>query len=219
MTLDIHLLGAGALRQLQHDPAAEPDFALLIGTCLQLFPEQIAGLTVDEVPEVVDGGFRVGDWRDLHLLRGLALASEQLPTGELASLSEADLEARIEAFYAQADQATAFPHLIHHADDSGFYLPFALEQPFSFEGLAPGDDPAREGEVTVSVASSLGLLQELDRLNAVLALPGDVGELGDEDAFIALAEAHRWPTVAWVWGVLHLFARLSVQGSSFIKFG
>jgi hypothetical protein len=214
MSLDLHLLGESAIRQIQQDPASRPAFSLLIGHCLQMWPEAIGALEVHEPPEWLAEGFRVGDQQDLHLLRALAVAGETRPADSLASLTEADLLAVIEAFYAQEDQATRFPHLIHHADDSGFYVPFDLPHPLAIEGVPPG----AEADEVLSVASSSALLAELDAVNAWLQCPGDVGQLGEE-AFTAWAAGQRWPTVAYVWGVLRGFARESLACSGFIQLG
>lgn len=212
MSLDLHLLGESAIRQIQQDPASRPAFSLLIGHGLQMFPEALGALEVHEPPDWLADGFRVGVRQDLHLLRALAVAAETRPADRLAILTEADLLAVIEAFYAQDDQATRFPHLVHHADDSGFYVPFDLPHPLAIEGVPPGGD----AEIVLSVASSSALLVELDELNAWLQCPGDAGELGDE-AFTDMTMRHRWPTVAYVWGVLHGFARESLACSGFIE--
>ena len=72
-------------------------------------------------------------------------------------------------------------------------------------------------KISITFGSCAGLLAELDRLNAALQLPGDAGEVG-EDAFAALAEKHRWPTAAAVWGILRLYARESLERPGFIQF-
>lgn len=211
MGLDVVMLGSPTLKAMKADPSVEPELRMLIQYCVKQFPE---ARTMDiKVPaEVVKDGHRIGGYSDLHMLRGLAVAIDRSPD-TVAGLAESDLESIAESFYASANPNTDFPHLIHHPDDSGFYVPFALPAPFVIQGVPRGYDE----KISITFGSSVALLDELDRLNGALGLPGDLGEVGEE-AFEALAAKHRWPTAAQVWGVLRLYARESVERPGFIQF-
>ena len=211
MGLDIVMLGSPTLKAMKADPSAEPELRMLIQYCVKQFPE---AKTVDikDPAEIVKGGHRIGGYSDLHILRGLAVALDRSPD-TVPGLAESDLESIAESFYASANPNTDYPNLIHHPDDSGFYVPFFLPAPFVIQGVPRGYDE----KISITFGSSVGLLDELDRLNHVLGLPGDIGELG-EKAFVALADKHRWPTAANVWGVLRLYARESVERPGFIQF-
>jgi hypothetical protein len=211
MGLDVVMLGKEALVGMKADRTSEPELALVVGFCVRNIPEA-AKIDVKEISELVRDGHRVGNYSDLHILRGLAVTRESAPAA-LESKSESDLNSAIESFYQQENQTTGYRHLINHADDSGFYVPLELPEPIAIEGIPPGEDE----KVTLSLGSSPALLRELDVLNEVLGLPGDIGDLGEEE-FVRVTESHRWPVAAYVWGVLHLYARESVATSSFIQF-
>ena len=211
MGLDVVMLGSPTLREMKADPAAEPDFRMLILYCAKEYP-QAGTVDIKDPAEVVSEGHQVGAYSDLHILRGLALASEQ-SADKLDDMTENDLAAIAEKFYAKPQDETAYPNLINHPDDSGYYVPFELPSPMVIEGIPRGYDE----KVSITFGSSVGLLAELERVNHLLQLPGDLGELG-ADAFTALAEKHRWPTAAYVWGVLRLYARESLERPGFIQF-
>ena len=211
MGLDVVMLGSPTLREMKADPHAMPELRMVIQYCFKHYPQAGSVDIKDPDPIVVDG-HRVGAYSDLHILRGMALAHEQSTTNIL-DFSESDLGSVAEAFYAQDTPVTGFPHLINHPDDSGFYVPFSIPTPMVVTGKPPG----QEEKVSVTFGSSVGLLEELDRINQLLGLPGDLGQLG-ESQFLALAEKHRWPTAAYVWGVLRLYARESLERPGFIEF-
>ena len=61
------------------------------------------------------------------------------------------------------------------------------------------------------------MLDELDELALVLAMPGDRGSLSEKHFEQAVSD-HRWPTAAYVWGLLHWYARESVRAKTLIVF-
>lgn len=211
MGLDVVMLGSPSLKAMKADPSVEPELRMVIQYCVKQFPEA-REVDIKDPAAIVKGGHRIGGYSDLHILRGLAVAMDRSPDA-VSGLAESDLESIAESFYASGNPDTDYPHLIHHPDDSGFYVPFALPAPFVIQGVPPGYDE----KVSITFGSSVGLLDELDRLNQALALPGDLGEVGEE-AFATLADQHRWPTAAQVWGVLRLYARESVERPGFIQF-
>lgn len=211
MGLDIVMLGSPALREMKADPQAMPELRMVILYCAKNYPH--AGkVDIKDPADIVADGHRVGAYSDLHLLRGLALAQEQSNL-DRKDLSEEDLGAVAEAFYAQERKATQFPNLINHPDDSGYYVPFELPEPMVVSGMPAGYDE----KLSVTFGSSAGLLKELERINEVLELSGDLGQIG-ESAFMDICAKHRWPTAAYVWGVLRLYARESLERPGFIEF-
>ena len=69
----------------------------------------------------------------------------------------------------------------------------------------------------INLGSSEGLLEELDELAPILEMPGDRGSLSEKHFEQAVAD-HRWPTAAYVWGLLHWYARESVRAKTLIVF-
>jgi len=162
-------------------------------------------------------GDRVGLYSDLHILRGLALRFERAGTQALEGATEGDLQAETDRFYeAQPALPTRFIHLVNHSDCDGVYVPLPLAEPVTVSGTLKLPD-ADEEAVNVSIGSSEGLLDELDELAPLLALPGDRGSLSEKHFEQAVAD-HRWPTAAYVWGLLHWYARESVRGKTLIVF-
>lgn len=99
--------------------------------------------------------------------------------------------------------AWGFRHIIMTANEVR-YIPAEFPEPLLVE--EEGSD-----EVT-SVGSSYKLREELDELNRHLLLPGDYGDLGDEEAWkIYDNEGDPWRFVKWVWVVLHWLSRESIK--------
>ncbi len=149
------------------------------------------------------------------MLRGLAIAVDRLGHGADV-LTEEDFDEAIEEFYESGKSETGFPHLLHHSDAEGYYVPYTLPEPMVVTATVKDEDGEDE-ETVISIGSSPALLAELDRLAPHLGLTQDMGELGEEE-FDELAAAHKWPTAAWVWGVLHWYARESTRGMTFMQF-
>jgi len=170
-------------------------------------------VSIGETPELLADGHRLGSYSALHVLRGLAVWHER--GKPLADATEAAFYDTSRAYYEQVAQgpASRFQHLINHSDCDGYYVPYSIPGPLLLNYTPPEDDEDSDGPQQLSVGSSLGLLRELDELAPLLALAGDLGELGEAD-FGAAADAHRWPTAAWVWGVLHCYARESVLNNT-----
>lgn len=211
MGLDIVMLGSPTIAEMKADPSAELELRMVIQYSVLHYASARA-VDIKDPSDLVAGGHRVGGYSDLHILRGLAMAIEQSHP-RLHDLTEQELEVIAESFYRQEQPTTTFPHLINHPDDSGFYVPYELPTPMTISGIPKGYDE----KINVTFGSSVSLLAELERLNAALQLPGDLGELGEE-AFVALAEQHKWPTATYVWGVLRLYARESLERPGFVQF-
>jgi hypothetical protein len=162
-------------------------------------------------------GDRLGLYSDLHILRGLALRLERAGAESLAQCTEAELQEETDRFYdTEPPLATRFQHLVNHSDCDGVYVPLPLREPVTVSGTLklPGAD---EEDVNVSIGSSEALLEELDELDPILAMPGDRGSLSEKHFEQTVAE-HRWPTAAYVWGLLHWYARESVRSKTLIVF-
>jgi len=214
MGLDIVMIGAKSLAESANE---DLPLALTVNYLVRNVPEATK-LSLGEPGEALADGHRIGSYSALHMLRGLAVAYE----GQGASvqeLSEDDLESTIDAFYARDDDApTRFEHLINHSDAEGYYVPMEIGEPVGIEYRPAADDPDPEAGVeNVSIGSSLALLRELNELQPVLGLEGDLGELG-EAAFERRVSEHRWPTAAHVWGLLRWYARESAGKKLFILF-
>jgi hypothetical protein len=208
MGLDIIMIGNKEVKEAYEDP----EFKVLVRFINQNFPED-ATREIGELTGDLEGGHPVGMYSHLHVLRGLALAAEQSASGELSSLSEDDFDKRAEAYYGQGNYKTRYVHLLNHRDDGGFYAPVHFAEPVNFRATVKGcGEP-----VIANIGSSPGLLDELDDLNTHLQMPGDLGQLG-MDAFERACEKSRWPTAAYVWGVLRFYARESSERFMFVVF-
>ena len=162
-------------------------------------------------------GDRVGLYSDLHVLRGLALRFERIGASALQDATEEDLQGETDRFAeAEPPETTRFINLVNHSDCDGVYVPLPLREPVTVSGSLklPG---AEEEAVNVSIGSSEGLLEELDELAPILEMPGDRGSLSEKHFEQAVAD-HRWPTAAYVWGLLHWYARESVRAKTLIVF-
>lgn len=74
-------------------------------------------------------------------------------------------------------------------------------------------------EIT-SAGSSYRLYQELEEINKHLQMPGDYGELGDEEAWKFYDnEDDPWRFVNWTWIVLHWMARESINTKLSMRVG
>lgn len=209
MGLDVVMLGGNEIDQ---ESRTDPVVSLLIQCLIHFYPDQAADVDFGRCPSVVSDGHRVGGYSDLHVLRGLAIATETR-RDEIESLCERDLVDEAERFYGATDQVTCFPHLINHADDSGFYVPFNIPEPVAFE--APIGEDGRP--VALGYGSCNQLLAELIALNDLLKMPGDAGEL-DPRRLNEVVSSHRWPVAAHVWAVLHLYAREASDKNLIIRF-
>lgn len=207
MGLNVVMIGDDEIK----DARENPDFALLIQYLTQNHPEA-AHIDIGKCPASVAHGHRVGRYSAIHVLRGLAITSESNPA-RLHSLTEEDLEAEIERFYEGTDPETRFPHLVHHPDDSGFYVPVDIPEPVAFEATIAGEDDP----IFVALGSSKRLLSELDALNEHLRMPGDAGTLTEQELDRAVS-SHKWPTAAYAWSVLRLYARESSEKFLFVVF-
>ncbi|MEO8670571.1 MAG: hypothetical protein ABI411_04590 [Tahibacter sp.] len=207
MGLDVVMIGELELPEARK----EPEFRILINYLVRNFPEHTNTDFGQSSPDLA-AGHRIGGYSDLHVLRGLAVACEATP-GNVSQLSEADFDKLIAEYYENARGDSTFPHLIEHPDDEGYYAPIPFDRPISIGGTITGQSEP----ISVTVGSSPGLLAELDRLNTVLQVPGDLGELG-EAKFDAAVESHRWPTAAYVWGILRYYVRESSGKFLFVQF-
>jgi hypothetical protein len=213
MGLDVIMLGGEGLTEAQKEGDAAA--IVLVNYLVNNLPDGVKEIDLGEPEELLGFGQRVGSYSALHVLRGLAVAVDRLGHGADV-LTEEDFAEAIGEFYELGKIETGFPHLLHHSDTEGYYVPFTLPGPMTVTGAVKHQDGEHE-EVAVSVGSSPALLAELDRLAPHLGLTQDMGHLGEE-AFDELAAAHRWPTAAWVWGVLHWYARESTRGVTFVQF-
>lgn len=213
MGLDVIMLGGEDLKVAQKEGDAAA--IVLVNYLTRNLSDEAKKIDLGEPDELLGYGQRVGSYGALHVLRGLAIAVDRLGHGADV-LTEEDFEEAIEEFYESGKTETAFPHLLHHSDAEGYYVPFPMSEPMTVTAAVKDEDGADE-ETVVSIGSSPALLDELERLAPHLQLTQDMGELG-EDAFDELAAAHKWPTAAWVWGVLHWYARESTRGMTFVQF-
>jgi hypothetical protein len=214
MGLDIVMIGAKSMAQTASEDLS---LALTVNYLVRSIPDA-AQVDIGEPDAALAEGCRLGRYAALHVLRGLAVAYDEL--GEsVRNLSEDQLESAIDEFYAsEQDTPTRFRHLIDHSDAEGYYVPLEIGEPVGIEYQPEREDDESDLEAeTVSIGSSLALLRELNELQGVLGLDGDLGELG-EDAFEQHVSEHRWPTAAYVWGVLRWYARESAGKKLFIQF-
>jgi hypothetical protein len=210
MTLGVALLGANSIRHIRQDPKKLPEFALVLRHC-RTSVRDARTLLVKEVPASLAGVRELGMASHLHMLRGVAILAETTNAIDM-SLTEDDLRAASIVFYAGDVHKSRFAHLIHHHEANGFFAPLDGFSPRSVNRAVQG----QHSSGYISIGSSHALLRELDELNAIIALPGDPGQLGDEK-FARRAQAHRWPHVAMLWGLLRLYARESIAASAFIQ--
>lgn len=72
----------------------------------------------------------------------------------------------------------------------------------------------------MSFGSAQRLLEELDSLNEWLKLPGDYGELGDEEAWKYYEDENNpWRFVNWCWIVMHWLAREAIRQRLCLRVG
>jgi len=214
MGLDIVMIGAKSLAESANE---DLPLALTVSYLVRNIPDA-ATVDIGEPDPVLADGHRIGRYSALHVLRGLAVAYEDLGI-KVQTLSEDDLESAIAmTSMREQDAPTRFRHLIDHSDAEGYYVPMEIGAPMGIEYQPPADELDAEDSVeSVSIGSSLALLRELNELQTVLGLDGDMGELGEE-AFERRVSEHRWPTAAHVWGVLRWYARESAGKRLFILF-
>ena len=211
MGLWVALLGIKSIRDIRQDPNNLPEFSLVLAHCRKCLRDA-SSLQVNEIPAALEGVRELGPGTHLLMLQGLAILCEASNAID-ASANESDLRAASTVFYgAEQVPKSRFAHLVRHHRESGFFVPLDAFPPRLVKGYARN----RSKSASTSVGSSYALLRELDELNAVIALPGDPGQLGEEK-FARLALAHRWPHVARVWGELRMYARESIAGTAFIQ--
>jgi hypothetical protein len=213
MALDVVMIG---LDEIKEQVKTDVHVAAMVKWLQENVPETHTTL-IGEPSGVMSEGHRVGMYSDLHILRGVALRFERMGAAALAASTEADLQAETDRFYdAKPAAHTRFINLINHSDCDGVYVPLPLAEPVTVSGSLklPGAD---EQPVNVSIGSSEGLLDELDALAPVMEMPGDRGSLSGPH-FEQVVASHRWPTAAYVWGLLHWYARESVRNKTLIVF-
>lgn len=213
MGLDVIMLGAEGLKEARKEGDAAA--IVLVNYLVNNLPDDVKKIDLGEPEELLGFGQRVGSYSALHVLRGLAVAVDRVGQGADV-LTEEDFTEAIEEFYESGKTETGFPHLLHHSDAEGYYVPYTLPEPMTVTATVKHNDGEHE-EAVVSIGSSPALLAELERLAPHLGLTQDMGDLGEE-AFDQLAAAHKWPTAAWVWGVLHWYARESTRAVTFVQF-
>jgi len=213
MGLDVVMMG---LDEIKEQVKTDVQVAAMVKWLQENVPETHT-THIGEPSGRMSEGDRVGLYSDLHVLRGLALRYERGGLPALEDVTEDDLQVETDRFYeAEPPLATRFLNLVNHSDCDGVYVPLPLREPVTVSGTLklPGAD---EEAVNVSIGSSEGLLDELDELAPVLAMPGDRGSLSEAHFEQAVA-VHRWPTAAYVWGLLHWYARESVRAKTLIVF-
>lgn len=213
MGLDVVMIG---LNEIKDAVRTDPRMATLVKWLQENVPET-QNTDIGEPSGPMSGGHRVGLYSDLHVLRGLALRFERVGAQEVLEATEDDLYAAVEDYYeADPPRATRFVQLVNHSDSDGVYVPLPIPEPVYVNGTVriPG---AEDEEVSVSIGSSNALLAELEELAPLISLAGDAGSMSEVQFDLAVG-AHRWPTVAYVWGLLHWYARESVRGRTLIQF-
>jgi hypothetical protein len=213
MGLDVVMIG---LDEIKEQVKSDVQVAAMVKWLQENVPETHT-THIGEPSGRMSEGDRVGLYSDLHILRGLALRFERDGAASLAGATEEDLQGETDRFYdAEPPLATRFHNLVNHSDCDGVYVPLPLAEPVTVSGTLklPGAD---EESVNVSIGSSEGLLDELDELAPLLGMPGDRGSLSEAHFEQAVAD-HRWPTAAYVWGLLHWYARESVRAKTLIVF-
>ncbi len=93
---------------------------------------------------------------------------------------------------------TRFPHLIHHSDNQGFWVPVDFAEPIVLDAKS-----------FFVLGSSTRLLAELDDVNRSLGQTKDWGQLNSGER--ASPEGAPLPNVRYGWSVLHAAARISVE--------
>ncbi|MBC8021719.1 MAG: hypothetical protein H7Y14_01275 [Burkholderiales bacterium] len=213
MGLDVVMIG---LDEIKEQVTTDVEVAAMVKWLQENIPETHT-THIGEPSGRMSEGDRLGLYSDLHVLRGLALRFERAGASSLEGATEEDLQVETERFYdAEPPLATRFINLVNHSDCDGVYVPLPLREPVTVSGTLklPG---AQEEAVNVSIGSSEGLLDELDELGPLIALPGDRGSMS-ETHFEQAVAGHRWPTAAYVWGLLHWYARESVRAKTLIRF-
>jgi hypothetical protein len=211
--LDVVMIG---LDEIKEQVKTDVQVAAMVKWLQENVPETHTTHIGEPTGRMSDGD-RIGLYSDLHVLRGLALRFERAGAQSLAGCTEADLQEETDRFYdAEPAVTTRFINLVNHSDCDGVYVPLPLGEPVTVSGTLklPGAD---EAEVNVSIGSSEGLLDELDELAPLIDLPGDRGSLSEKH-FEQVVADHRWPTAAYVWGLLHWYARESVRSKTLIVF-
>jgi hypothetical protein len=213
MGLDVAMVGLNDIKEMVNKDAA---VTAMVKWLQENVPEAHT-TSIGEPSGPMSGGHEVGDYTDLHVLRGLALRFEQEGAAGLAGASEDELYALTEAFYRSDPPGdTRFSHLVNHSDADGVYIPMPLAQPVYVTGTLQLIDRDEE-QINLSIGSSEALLCELDELAPLIGLSGDLGSMTELEFEQAVA-ASRWPTAAHVWGLLHWYARESVRGKTLIQF-
>lgn len=213
MGLDVVMIG---LNEIKDAVRSDPAMATMVKWLQENVPETQT-TDIGEPSGPMSGGHRVGLYSDLHVLRGLALYFER--HGEEATLhaNEDELYQSVEEYYdADPPRATRFVQLVNHSDSDGVYVPLPVPEPVYVNGTVRISGEEDE-EVSVSIGSSNALLVELDELAPLVGLAGDLGSMSETE-FDRVVTAHRWPTVAYVWGLLHWYARESVRSRTLIQF-
>ena len=213
MGLDVIMIG---LDEIKEQVKTDVQVAAMVKWLQENVPETHT-THIGEPSGRMSEGDRVGLYSDLHVLRGLALRFERGGPSALDEATEDDLQGETDRFYdAEPPIGTRFLNLVNHSDCDGVYVPLPLREPVTVSGTLklPGAD---EEAVNVSIGSSEGLLDELDELAPLIDLPGDRGSMSEAHFEQAVAE-HRWPTAAYVWGLLHWYARESVRAKTLIVF-
>ena len=213
MGLDVVMIG---LDEIKEQVKTDVQVAAMVKWLQENIPETHT-THIGEPSGAMLEGHRVGLYSDLHVLRGLALRFERGGARALADATEEDLQGETDRFYESEPVAgTRFLNLINHSDCDGVYVPLPLAEPVTVSGTLklPG---AEEASVNVSIGSSEGLLDELDELAPLIDMPGDRGSMS-EPHFEQVVADHRWPTAAYVWGLLHWYARESVRTKTLIVF-
>ena len=213
MGLDVVMIG---LDEIKEQVKTDVQVAAMVKWLQENIPETHT-THIGEPSGRMSEGDRLGLYSDLHILRGLALRFERDGVASLVNATEEDLQGETDRFYeAEPPLTTRFLNLVNHSDCDGVYVPLPLAEPVTVSGTLklPG---AGEETVNVSIGSSEGLLEELDELAPLLEMPGDRGSLSEAHFEQAVAD-HRWPTAAYVWGLLHWYARESVRAKTLIVF-
>jgi hypothetical protein len=213
MGLDVMMIG---LDEIKEQVKTDVQVAAMVKWLQENVPETHT-THIGEPSGRMSEGDRIGLYSDLHVLRGLALRFERGGAPALMDVTEEDLQGETDQFYdAEPPLSTRFLNLVNHSDCDGVYVPLPLAEPVTVSGTLklPGAD---EEAVNVSIGSSEGLLDELDELGPLIDLPGDRGSMSETHFEQAVAD-HRWPTAAYVWGLLHWYARESVRAKTLIVF-
>lgn len=95
------------------------------------------------------------------------------------------------------EEQTRFPHLIYHADNSGYYLPCLFEKPLWIDATLAGKDNIG----LISVGSSLALLDELIELNKYLDI--NLLEIHDLTTFQQKIAHDELGLVKLTWAILY----------------